>query len=993
MRCGGLPSHSVAGVGPGSQAGVRQVSRTSKLGFANPRSSRVVTQAALGDFAARLNTDSVAQALAQLQDNTFWDSQQPHFGTRAVTDLLQKVQPFITEHRPTVPSLPGADLFVHTEEQVVSLARGEADTVAAAADALSNSVAQAITSEAAVLAGDLGSLQPHFGSRAILRALEGLTHWFTDQLSGAAGAHPGAFQPVSAALDELRRSVLLFEGQAAGSPSIAKPSQLLVGITSALQQAVAGRTSGFSMDSLAAAAQDLLALAQAPGPDGFSLATLALMGAGVMVAVTATGPKASYDPMDSVLPTLALPAQYSPEGVAAYYARRPAAVARRGLQVATAALRFASGLLADIALGNLAQNAPKRAVQLRLAIERLGPAYVKVAQAVSTRVDILDINYLLEIERLQDRVPQFPTTEALQIMADAYGQPVEAVFSYLSPEPIAAASLGQVYRATLTGTYGGGEVAVKVQRPGVQESVALDLHLMRALALFLRRFPKTFTQDWVGLIDEWAVRFFHELDYEREAISAITFAQQMENLEGILVPDVYLDLTSRSVLTTAWVQGEKLSESNASDVRELCNTLLNCYLIQLLETGFLHADPHPGNLIRTPEGKICILDFGLMTEVSSEQSIGLVEYIAHLSMADWEAVTLDLQKLGFMPPGSPDPIAAGLVAPLGAILSQLVGGGGARNINLDVVTAQLDEVSRNYPFQVPAYFALILRCFSVIEGIALRVDPDYAIVKECFPYLSRRLLTDNHPRMRAALRQLLYGDKTRLDIARLQSLAAGFGSFTVNGIQDPSQLVAQAPVLDSTAREALKVVFSRDGSYVQELLVDELVAAVDALGRETLSEVCRRLLGSVPAVAAMSAVHALGPARFVLLPVPTPVELLNRLAPAVAPTEEDEEALTTIRGILDLLARLPPPEPASGQRALAAWSELYPMLPELLPGVARTGEMFVKALIRRIAMRIAEDVQPSSAARTATGVSTPTSYSPRRVPYASPSRAVDPGMF
>lgn len=140
------------------------------------------------------------------------------------------------------------------------------------------------------------------------------------------------------------------------------------------------------------------------------------------------------------------------------------------------------------------------------------------------------------------------------------------------------------------------------------------------------------------------------MDYQQEAYNMITFKRQVESLEGIVVADVYPELTTRRVIVTGWVVGEKLSNCKGEDVLSLCDTLLNCYLIQLLETGLLHADPHPGNLLRTPEGKICILDFGLMSEVDPDQRIHLVEYITHLMLEDWGGVTRDLVALGFLPP-------------------------------------------------------------------------------------------------------------------------------------------------------------------------------------------------------------------------------------------------------------------------------------------------------------------------------------------------------
>jgi aarF domain-containing kinase len=154
--------------------------------------------------------------------------------------------------------------------------------------------------------------------------------------------------------------------------------------------------------------------------------------------------------------------------------------------------------------------------------------------------------------------------------------------------------------------------------------------------------------DWVGIIDAWAARFLDEMNYRLEAGNAARFAADLAALPGVVVPQVVEEGSSADVLVTGWVEGERLSDSSAGDVRALCDTLLSAYLIQLLDTGLLHADPHPGNLLRTADGRIAILDHGLVQEVPPDYSLTLLEYIAHLSVGDWSALADDLVALGFV---------------------------------------------------------------------------------------------------------------------------------------------------------------------------------------------------------------------------------------------------------------------------------------------------------------------------------------------------------
>ncbi|CAL5225145.1 g7925 [Coccomyxa viridis] len=974
---------------------------TRKAALGHPR-HRTKSQFEVRAFDAESAGQQAAELLKRLTDDRTWQSQSPHYGTKAARDLLDAAQKQIPVSLPSVDlssikadslklpsvqlpsfSLPSVDFtgiradsvkFPSVQLPSFSAAPGQFPKLAAedlqdVASRISEwgqrtagSAGQYASSLVNTPAGALPNItalehaEPHYGSHAVQRSAAGLLEWLQAQYVGQStlgSLGASASRQLGGLLEEVSSRAHEF-----GSGAMSVPAGIF-GTISANANAAPRLLLG-DIVAVYHTAADAFADLSARGIGGYNTSTVTLLFLGALTVVLATAPRPGEEPYSTPAGERPLPWEYDAQEVAAYWAQRPVALATRSMQVFAAALWVGSGLLYDQATGGMKRNAPQRAKQVRTVIERLGAAYIKVAQAISTRVDILSPEYLIEIERLQDDVPPFPTVQALKTVERSLGRPTAEVFASISPKPLAAASLGQVYRATLTQRYGGGDVAIKVQRPEVRKSVALDLLLMRQAATFAQRFPQVST-DWVGLIDEWARRFFHELDYEREARSAMQFKEQMEPLGGITVAPVYTELTSGEVLTTAWVQGEKLSESTASDVRQLCSTLLNCYLIQLLETGLLHADPHPGNLLRTADGKICILDFGLMTEVAPERRIALVEYIAHLSVQDWNGVAKDLVNLGFTPEGGPDPGEAGLVGPLGEVLTQLSKGGGAKGINIDDVTRQLEELTTKYPFQIPSYFALILRAFSVIEGIALRVDPGYSIVQECFPYIARRLLTDNHPRTRAALQQLLYANKSRIDIGRLRRLSSAFSNYTVEGLTASSAPVLPAgprqptAALDKTTAEALKLVFRTEGSYAQEVLVDELVAAVDTLQRYAVSGALQGLLASLPAALASNAVRALGPWRPLLLPLPTPLELLNRLQPAVKPTQQDEEVLASVRSIVELVqdqGMLQSVDASSSAQLTQLIRQVLPLLPELAPGLGYTGQLFARAYLKRLAERL-----------------------------------------
>lgn len=270
-----------------------------------------------------------------------------------------------------------------------------------------------------------------------------------------------------------------------------------------------------------------------------------------------------------------------------------------------------------------------------------------------------------------------------------------------------------VYKATLKTT--GETVAVKVQRPAVLETVSLDLYLAREIGLLARKVPALVQRlDPVALLDELASRFYQELDYKLECDNGLRIAEDMKCLPMVVIPRNYPDYTSRRVHVAEWIEGEKLSQSTADDVGALVNLGVITYLTQLLDSRLFHADPHPGNMMRTNDGKLAILDFGLMTEITEDQKYGMIEAIAHLINRDYTEIGQDFINLGFIPKGTD---TRPIVPALTKVFDVALAGGGAKSINFQELAADLAEITYEYPFRIPSYFALIIRAISVLEGM------------------------------------------------------------------------------------------------------------------------------------------------------------------------------------------------------------------------------------------------------------------------------------
>ena len=326
---------------------------------------------------------------------------------------------------------------------------------------------------------------------------------------------------------------------------------------------------------------------------------------------------------------------YDPEAADRFYGARLPAVASRLFTLAYLTGAFNLRLLVDYLLykragapeGESWPNEQDRAKEALALATKLGPTFIKLAQALSIRTDLIPEAYALELRQLQDAVPAFDSALAKAIIAEELKLPANGLgskFKKVSAEPLAAASIGQVYKAELAD---GRDVAIKVQRPSILDEIALDLYLLRLLAPIQTRISnavnkvETYPEDIklaTDLVDEWGRGFVAETDYLYEAANTRAFSEAMERrgLGAVTAPTVVPELSTRKVLVTEWIDGSRLDLDASPDVPRLCGVAINAYLTMLLDTGVLHCDPHPGNLLRSKAGQLVILDWGMTQQVS-----------------------------------------------------------------------------------------------------------------------------------------------------------------------------------------------------------------------------------------------------------------------------------------------------------------------------------------------------------------------------------------
>lgn len=543
-----------------------------------------------------------------------------------------------------------------------------------------------------------------------------------------------------------------------------------------------------------------------------------------------------------------LPEVYDGQEIADYFNCRPHVVALRFLEVFSAfsfavikirvsrVRRFINSRNDEDKRSNESQYDFGKVLKETMLI--LGPTFIKVGQSLSTRPDITGSEISKALSALHDRIPPFPRTLAMKIIEEDMGAPHSRFFSYISEEPVAAASFGQVYRGT---TYDGRAVAIKVQRPNLHHVVARDIYILRLGLGFLRKIAKR-QSDIRLYADELGKGLIGELDYRLEAANASRFLEAHSQFPFIRVPKVFLHLTRKRVLTMEWMVGENpndlvLASTGAPDVQpaysekqkleakrrllDLVSKGVEASLVQLLETGFLHADPHPGNLRYTTSGQIGFLDFGLMCQMERKHQLAMLASIIHIVNGDWASLVQALCEMDVVRPGTSIRL---VTMELENSLGEVEFNDGIPDVKFSKVLGKIFSVALKFQFRMPPYFTLLLRSLASLEGLAIAADENFKTFEAAYPYVVRKLLTDNSDASRKILHSVVLNRKEFQWQRLALFLRIGAARKGLQKVMEPTgdgqpESSSGTDMIFDVSSFVLRLLPSKDGTVLRRLLI------------------------------------------------------------------------------------------------------------------------------------------------------------------------------
>lgn len=418
-------------------------------------------------------------------------------------------------------------------------------------------------------------------------------------------------------------------------------------------------------------------------------------------------------------------------------------------------------------------NQEKQSVWLKENLINLGPTFIKIGQSLGTRADLLPLPFVKALGELQDNVPSFPNEIAFARIEKELGRKINEVYAEFDVEPVAAASLGQVYRAKL---FTGEEVAVKVQRPNLEGTIKGDIEILRKIVKFAERYPKlNENADWAGMLREFDETVHEEMDYSKEGKNADQFRESFKDWSNIHVPKIYWNATSQKVITMEFINGDKVTDLDKLRAREISpekvnRLLIKTYLKQLLEDGFFHADPHPGNLLVMPNGKLAFFDFGMVGRITPKLQAKMIDAFFHVVAKDTQGIAQDLIDLDFLKPGADETKIKEIVSKMFDLHLNLK----LKDVKFKELTYDLADVMYDYPFRLPSNFTYIMRALMTLEGIGIITDPEFNFFETAKPFAKEFMLRREGKDLRKLVVDKLLGRDTedgKFDLDRTWKLA------------------------------------------------------------------------------------------------------------------------------------------------------------------------------------------------------------------------------